>query len=92
MKKIEYVPKYEPKTYGPKISYKDCIGCKKCYDTCPLDVFAWDDEQKLPIVAYPDECFYCGMCELECLELAIDVEVPLHVRLYCGIFPGKVIP
>ncbi|MBA7685356.1 hypothetical protein ES703_93779 [subsurface metagenome] len=77
-------------TYGPKINYRLCNGCRRCYDNCPLDVFGWDNEEGLPTVAYPDECCYCGICELECLELAINVEVPLHSRLYLGLYPEKV--
>lgn len=73
--------------YGPKIDYRFCNGCKKCYDICPSDVFDWDDEKSLPIVAYPDECYYCAGCELECLEEAISIKLPLHAMLDIGIYP-----
>jgi hypothetical protein len=29
----------------------------------------------------------CGICELDCPEQAIDVEVPLNVKLWFGIYP-----
>jgi NAD-dependent dihydropyrimidine dehydrogenase PreA subunit len=34
-----------------KIDYKHCIGCQKCYDICPIDVFTWDEEIDMPKVA-----------------------------------------
>ena len=27
-----------------KVDYRQCIGCKICYDLCPIDVFTWDEE------------------------------------------------
>jgi len=74
-------------TYGPKIDYRWCNGCKKCYDACPQDIYDWDDEKGLPIVAYPEECYICGFCELNCPQLAINVELPLAVRYFFSIYP-----
>lgn len=76
-------------TYGPKIDYRWCNGCRACYDNCPMDVFGWDDEKGMPIVAYPYECRFCCICEMDCPELAINVEFPLHARIDLGIFPAK---
>jgi NAD-dependent dihydropyrimidine dehydrogenase PreA subunit len=74
-------------TYGPRIDYSFCDGCGSCYDNCPTDAFGWDDDKGLPVVVYPAECWYCGICELDCPEQAIDVEVPLNVKLWFGIYP-----
>ena len=68
-------------SHGPKINYLDCIGWKTCYEGCPTDVFGWNEEENLPIVLYPDECSYCIMCEVDCDEMAIDVELPIWIRL-----------
>ena len=59
-----------------KIDYKKCIGCKKCYDLCPEDIFTISEETGLPVVSYPEECWFCGVCWMECPKRAIDVRLP----------------
>jgi NAD-dependent dihydropyrimidine dehydrogenase PreA subunit len=55
-----------------------CIGCKKCYEVCPPDVFEFDEKTKRPIFVFSDECWYCGVCILECpVEGALRMELPL---------------
>ena len=76
--------------YGPKIDYRFCSGCGRCYEDCPMDVFGWDEERKMPTVAYPGECRFCLTCEFGCPEIAIDVGIPLHSRIDFGIYPEKV--
>ena len=71
--------------YGPQIDYEYCNGCKACYRNCPSDVFGWDEGKKRPRVDYPGECHYCAVCELECLQLAIEVVPPVHARVEYGI-------
>ena len=74
-------------TYGPKINYRLCNGCAKCYDNCPMDVFGWDDDRGQPTVVYPGECSHCVICELGCPEQAITVELPTHAKLFLGLHP-----
>jgi len=76
--------------YGPKIDYRLCNSCGECYEYCPGDVFGWDEEQQMPTVAHPGECRACCICEIVCPEVAIDVRLPLHVRIDFGIYPGKI--
>ena len=59
-----------------KVDKKRCNGCKRCYDMCPEDVYAWDDKEKKPVVAYPEECWTCGICWAECPKRAIDFILP----------------
>jgi adenylylsulfate reductase subunit B len=59
-----------------KIDFEKCIGCKECYELCPLDVFVWDKELKKPKAAYQEECWHCGICWMECPKRAIDVTYP----------------
>lgn len=59
-----------------KVDYKKCIGCKICYDRCPLDVYTWDEELDMPRVTYWDECWHCGICWMECPKRAIDITYP----------------
>ena len=44
-----------------------CIGCNRCVEICRSDVLMPNPEKnKPPLVLYPDECWYCGTCVLEC--------------------------
>jgi NAD-dependent dihydropyrimidine dehydrogenase PreA subunit len=63
---------------GIRINHAKCIGCKRCYEMCPPDVFEFDDHSKLLRVAYPEECWFCGTCIFECpVEGALTMELPL---------------
>ncbi len=70
------------KTVGSiTIDYDQCVNCKICYNVCPLDVYGWDDHLAVPVVAYPAECYHCGLCEIDCPAVCIDVQLPVHARL-----------
>lgn len=71
-----------------EINLKYCNGCGSCYDTCPQDVFGWNKEERMPIIKYPDECWYCGVCRTECSEEAITVHTPFQQKFFWHIF-GK---
>ncbi len=44
-----------------------CDGCNRCVRGCMMDVLYPNPEKgKTPIVLYPDECWYCGCCVMEC--------------------------
>jgi adenylylsulfate reductase subunit B len=58
------------------IDYHRCIGCNKCYDLCPMDVFTIDEEKDIPVVTYEEECWFCGICWMECPKRAIDITLP----------------
>jgi NAD-dependent dihydropyrimidine dehydrogenase PreA subunit len=55
-----------------------------------MDVYGWDETQKLPTVSYPGECRACLFCEFDCENMAIDIRFPLHAMLDFGIDPKKV--
>ena len=57
-----------------------CTGCNQCVEICRSDVLMPNPESKRPpIVLYPDECWYCGTCVLECNRPgAIIMLHPLH--------------
>jgi len=60
-----------------KVDYSKCIGCRRCYGLCPMDVYTWDEEMNVPRVTYSMECWFCGACMMECPQRAIDVRYPL---------------
>ena len=62
-----------------KIDYRRCNGCKKCYNICPMDVFTWDEDTKMPVIEYWDECWHCGICFMECPKRAINVTLPVSL-------------
>ena len=50
-----------------------CIGCKICFKACFVDVIKWDNEARKPIIAYPEDCAQCVVCEVNCPRRAIKV-------------------
>ena len=60
-----------------EFDYENCTGCRRCYELCPLDIIAWDEEENRPYVKYPDECQLCFICQTECPAKAIKVKLPL---------------
>ncbi len=50
-----------------------CKGCGICIHFCPKKVLELDREDKA-VVARPEDCICCRMCELRCPDLAIRVE------------------
>jgi NAD-dependent dihydropyrimidine dehydrogenase PreA subunit len=62
-----------------------CNGCNICIQHCQMDVFHPNPiKGKPPIVLYPDECWYCGCCVLECPkdgQGAIKLNFPLMLKV-----------
>ena len=56
-----------------EIDFDACTGCKTCYLACFADVIRWDAEAKRPVVAYPEDCVHCNLCEISCKDEAIKV-------------------
>ena len=49
-----------------RIDLDACIGCQKCYEICPMDVFRFDHEKRKSVIAYVSECQICGQCVVNC--------------------------
>ncbi len=46
---------------------KVCNGCNVCVERCVMDIFMPNPEKgKPPIILYPDECYYDGLCVANC--------------------------
>lgn len=54
------------------IQRKWCKGCRICVAFCPKGVLDIDADEKV-YVKHPENCIYCGLCELRCPDLAIEV-------------------
>jgi NAD-dependent dihydropyrimidine dehydrogenase PreA subunit len=50
-----------------------CNKCKRCVDACFVDVFRWEEIEKRPIAAYPEDCVWCFACEIARPEQCIEV-------------------
>lgn len=53
-----------------------CNGCNSCVTICPTHVF--DAGDSAPVIARPDQCQTCYMCELYCVSDAIYVGPDSH--------------
>ena len=49
-----------------RISMENCIGCRKCVQICPMDVFRFDTQIRKSVITYPEDCQSCGQCYLNC--------------------------
>ena len=63
---------------------------------CPGDLIRHEegDKTRLPVIAYPDECWYCGLCESICPVHAITIVFPeqmVHNRSDVVTLLGKVV-
>ncbi len=55
-----------------KLDQSTCIGCGRCLEVCPHQVFAADGKKVL--LADRDACMECGACALNCPVKAISVD------------------
>ncbi|MBI4494657.1 MAG: ferredoxin family protein [Chloroflexi bacterium] len=64
----------------PIIERTRCTDCRICYRLCPGDCFGLDEAKRV-YVRYPDECWHCGACEIECPRDAIRIPLPFFISL-----------
>ena len=50
----------------PIINETECTSCGICTEHCPQDVFFGSEKKKPPVVTYPEECWHCNACVLDC--------------------------
>ena len=65
---------------APIIDQDLCHCCGTCYDICPQDIFGFREDE-IPTVDYPNECWYCGACVLDCPVDAVHLCLPLQMRI-----------
>lgn len=55
-----------------KLDTRACIGCGRCQEVCPHQVF--ELVEKKSVICDADSCMECGACALNCPVKAISVE------------------
>ena len=67
----------------PVIQKENCIACNKCATICCMDVFGPVTPGQVPVVRYPEECWHCRACVMDCPTGAISMRYPLtHTLLF----------
>ena len=80
-KKIEFFSRQVTPAQPLTFDESKCVGCNLCLEACQIDVMLPNGTKgKPPVVAYPDECWYCGCCVMECPTGAINLQHPLMNR------------
>jgi len=66
----------------PVIDPDYCIACGTCANVCSEDVFFASRAGERPVVTYPEECWHCNACVIDCpAEGAIRLRIPLPMML-----------
>lgn len=66
----------------PRIDPGLCTGCGTCSAICNSDIFDFrPGAMPCPEVRYPDECWHCNACVLDCPAHAISLRIPLTCLL-----------
>jgi adenylylsulfate reductase subunit B len=66
----------------PPVIDKDvCVKCWTCVDICPTDVLHKASADQPPEIRYPEECWHCNACKLDCPSQGIALRIPLPAML-----------
>lgn len=69
-------------TQAVSIDSDICIGCNSCADICRIQtILPSPVKGQPPVVAYPDECWYCGCCVEACPTGALQMRLPIGQRI-----------
>lgn len=67
--------------WHPVINTDKCTGCGMCVTSCGRDVFGFDKEKKVAVVARPLQCLVgCTSCESWCVFNAISFRDKQYVK------------
>jgi len=61
----------------PKFNMDECTLCESCVENCPCYVIAMTDNG--PKVEYPNECWHCGCCRINCPSSCVSYEFPISM-------------
>ena len=73
----EFFFRHTPPAEPIRFDSAKCVGCNRCLEACMIDVMLPGEKGQHPVAAYPDECWYCGCCVMECPTGAIRLHHPL---------------
>ena len=66
----------------PVIDKTKCVHCGICAEICPTGVFSPEKEKGAPPeILFPDECWHCNSCVLDCKAKAVSLRIPLPYML-----------
>ncbi len=82
MSEAYLVPNHSGPAAAVCINEDLCIGCNNCANICRIQTILPNPEKrKPPVVAYPDECWYCGCCVEACPTGALEMRLPINQRV-----------
>ncbi len=65
----------------PIVDKTKCTACGTCADICPTHVYRTTAKGVSPLVKYPEECWHCNACVLDCPQTAIRLRLPLPAMM-----------
>ena len=66
-------------TLAVSIDENLCVGCNSCANICRTQTILPNAEPgKPPVLAYPDECWYCASCVEACRTGALRMNLPIN--------------
>ena len=71
----------------PVIDESKCVKCGLCAQICCMDVIKKTETEPAEIVVrYPNECWHCRACAIDCPTQAITIRYPLsHMMLHLDV-------
>ena len=68
-----------------KLDQDACRGCQLCVDTCPVEVFTFDELDFVASVDKEENCIGCLSCYYICPSICIDLlNVPLSKKFFAS--------
>lgn len=67
-----FIVKYLDNVVTIKLDQSKCVGCRRCLEVCPRNVFKIVDKKAL--IINRDLCIECGACKMNCAYGALSVD------------------